>query len=113
MNRPCGSPSASTRKKSRRFGLGSRAISCQRRARWFAVQISLGLRPMDALRDRVAAARSGRAVRLDGVIPREVQPLVYEVNSLPDLHDLSRASGCGFASRLRTRSCWRSTQWIF
>lgn len=53
----------------------------------FAFQIGLGLRPMNALRDQVAAVRSGQANRMEGVVPREVQPLVHEVNSLLDLQD--------------------------
>lgn len=46
------------------------------------VQIGLGLRPLDAVRKGVAAVREGRIPRLPKVLPREVLPLVEEVNAL-------------------------------
>lgn len=48
----------------------------------FALQIRAGLRPLDALRNGVAAIRSGRVRRLDEDVPGEVAPLVAEVNTL-------------------------------
>ncbi len=53
----------------------------------FALQISLGIRPMDRLRRQVADVRSGKMDRLKGDAPSEVMPLVDEVNSLLDLQD--------------------------
>jgi signal transduction histidine kinase len=59
----------------------------------FYVQISAGLRPMQALRQEIAAIRDGRQERLTGPVPREVAPLVEEVNALLDLQeqDMARA----------------------
>ncbi len=53
----------------------------------FILQIRIGLRPLDALRQHVAQVRSGHASRLTGDVPSEVMPLVEEVNSLLDLQD--------------------------
>jgi signal transduction histidine kinase len=53
----------------------------------FALQISLGIRPMAALRQQVVDVRSGKTGRLAGDAPSEVMPLVDEVNSLLDLQD--------------------------
>jgi signal transduction histidine kinase len=47
-----------------------------------AVQVSLGLRPLDALRSGIADIRSGRSHHLPSAVPVEVQPLVEEVNAL-------------------------------
>ncbi|MFC4348057.1 sensor histidine kinase [Kordiimonas lipolytica] len=47
---------------------------------WF--QVSMGLRPLDAIRRGVSAVRNGRANRLPGNQPSEVMPLVVEVNDL-------------------------------
>lgn len=48
----------------------------------FGVQIRLGLRPMELLRENVAAIRDGHKRRIDGPVPDEVAPLVDEVNAL-------------------------------
>lgn len=48
------------------------------------VQVSLGLRPLDALRRGVADIRAGRIHHLPAAVPTEVQPLVEEVNALLD-----------------------------
>lgn len=53
----------------------------------FAVQIGLGLRPLDTLRQTVAQVRAGQQARLVGDFPTEVMPLVEEVNGLLDLQD--------------------------
>lgn len=50
----------------------------------FAIQISAGLKPMQALKGEIAAVRDGRATRLNGPVPKEVAPLVEEVNALLD-----------------------------
>ncbi|NVK43823.1 MAG: HAMP domain-containing histidine kinase [Oceanospirillaceae bacterium] len=47
---------------------------------WF--QVSMGLRPLDAIRRGVNAVRTGRKSRLPGNQPSEVMPLVDEVNDL-------------------------------
>jgi signal transduction histidine kinase len=41
-----------------------------------------GLSPFDTLRERLADVREGRAARLDGEYPTEVQPLVTDLNAL-------------------------------
>lgn len=46
------------------------------------MQIAVGLRPLAAIRDRVAAVRSGQARRLGADFPAEVLPLVNEVDAL-------------------------------
>lgn len=45
-----------------------------------AVQLQLALRPMDVLRQRLATVRTGKATRLEGQFPNELQPLVNEFN---------------------------------
>jgi signal transduction histidine kinase len=46
------------------------------------IQVSIGLRPLELLRERLERVRSGRVPRLEGEFPREVQPLADEVNGL-------------------------------
>ena len=48
----------------------------------FAFQVGAGLRPLGTVQDALGAVRSGRARRLQINGPREVEPLVSEVNSL-------------------------------
>jgi signal transduction histidine kinase len=57
------------------------------------VQTSAGLRPLAALAGAVASVRSGVRTRLSTSVPREVEPLVSEMNSLLDAQerDLVRA----------------------
>jgi signal transduction histidine kinase len=45
-----------------------------------AVQLQLALRPLQLLRARLAAVRSGGAGQLEGSFPQELQPLVNEFN---------------------------------
>jgi signal transduction histidine kinase len=45
-------------------------------------QVRRGLTPINDLRQRLAALRQGRARRLDGDYPSEVQPLVDDLNAL-------------------------------
>ena len=45
-------------------------------------QVSIGLRPMDTLRDRLRAVRAGDAMRLGTDFPDEVRPLAAEVDFL-------------------------------
>lgn len=47
-----------------------------------AVQVVLGLRPLDTLRRGIADIRSGRRPHLPEAVPAEVRPLVDEVNGL-------------------------------
>lgn len=47
-----------------------------------AVQVVLGLRPLDALRRGIAEIRSGQRLHLPETVPAEVRPLVSEVNGL-------------------------------
>jgi signal transduction histidine kinase len=47
-----------------------------------SVQVVLGLRPLNALRQGVAEVRSGKRQRLPEAVPVEVLPLVEEVNAL-------------------------------
>jgi signal transduction histidine kinase len=71
-----------------------------------AVQVGLGLRPLDALRRGVADVRSGRARRLRPAAPSEVQPLVEEVNALLDAQEQqierSRGRAADLAHGLKT-----------
>lgn len=46
------------------------------------LQVDTGLAPLDAVRRGVLAIRSGRAQRLGGRFPDEVQPLIEEINEL-------------------------------
>ena len=56
------------------FGLGMIAIN--------AVAILLGLRPLGRVREALAMVREGRAHRLDGRFPTEIEPLADETNAL-------------------------------
>lgn len=49
-------------------------------AAWF--QVSVGLKPLAMIRNRLEHIRSGTATRLDGAFPDELQPLVSELNGL-------------------------------
>ena len=46
------------------------------------MQIAIGLAPLRRMRSALSAMRSGRTRRLEGDYPREVQPLVEELNTL-------------------------------
>lgn len=52
-----------------------------------AIQVGLGLRPLDALRRGVADIRSGKHIHLPSRVPDEVRPLVDEVNALLDARE--------------------------
>ncbi|RUM97326.1 histidine kinase [Pseudaminobacter arsenicus] len=56
------------------FGLGMIAIN--------AIAILLGLRPLGRVREALAMVREGRAHRLDGRFPTEIEPLANETNAL-------------------------------
>jgi signal transduction histidine kinase len=52
-----------------------------------ALMIYLGLRPLKALKALVQNLRTGRAGRIEGSYPAEVQPLVSELNSLVEARE--------------------------
>lgn len=70
------------------------------------IQVSLGLRPLARLRDRIAAIRSGEAKRLGEDFPEEVQPLTREIDTLLDARDrqitTARARASDLAHGLKT-----------
>ena len=51
------------------------------------VQVNVGLKPLEAVRQGVAAIRTQRARRLEPDFPDEIMPLVNEVNELLDEQD--------------------------
>lgn len=69
-------------------------------------QVRIGLRPLDAIRQRLAAIRTGAATRLGTDFPDEVQPLSAEVDSLLDTQDATieraRAHAADLAHGLKT-----------
>jgi signal transduction histidine kinase len=71
-----------------------------------SIQVTLGLRPLAALRLGVADVRSGRLDRLPPAVPVEVGPLVEEVNALLDMQDReierSRGRAADLAHGLKT-----------
>ncbi|HEV7440626.1 MAG TPA: ATP-binding protein [Methylobacterium sp.] len=52
-----------------------------------AVQVRLGLRPLDRLRGDLAEVRAGRRTRVPPKQPAEVRPLVAEINGLLDQNE--------------------------
>lgn len=46
------------------------------------IQVRFGLRPLERVRDALAQIRSGRATKLDGEFPQEIEPLADELNGL-------------------------------
>jgi signal transduction histidine kinase len=52
-------------------------------------QVRLGLQPLERLRRSIAEVRAGGSDRVAGVQPREVQPLVSELNSLLEQNALN------------------------
>ncbi|MGI9405675.1 MAG: ATP-binding protein [Hyphomicrobiaceae bacterium] len=73
-------------------------------ASWF--QIVIGLRPLNEVRERLNAIRTGIASRLEGEHPGEVQGLVREMNELLEARDRSvdraRGSAADLAHGLKT-----------
>ncbi len=51
------------------------------------VQVRRGLSPIAQLRDRLSGIHDGRASRLEGTFPSEVQPLVNDLNTLLASHE--------------------------
>ncbi len=70
------------------------------------VQVSLGLRPLKALRRGIVDVRAGRIHHLPPAAPVEVQPLVEEVNALLDAQEReiehSRGRAADLAHGLKT-----------
>lgn len=70
------------------------------------VQVSIGLRPLSAIRSRLAAIRSGESRRLGSDFPDEVRPLALEIDELIDARDAelarARARAGDLAHGLRT-----------
>ncbi|WP_373505105.1 sensor histidine kinase [Aestuariivirga sp.] len=53
------------------------------------LQVTVGLRPLQQLRQKLADIRTGQASRLSGPFPDEVSPLAGELNDVLDLRDQS------------------------
>lgn len=70
------------------------------------VQVSVGLRPLAAVRAQLAAVRSGRSRRLGDAFPDEVRPLAQEIDALIEARDAelarARARAGDLAHGLRT-----------
>jgi signal transduction histidine kinase len=76
--------------------------------------ITIGLKPLEGLRDLVLEVRRGRARRLDGTFPDEVEPLVAELNGLISAQeqalDRARARAGDLAHGLKTPLAVLSTE---
>ena len=70
------------------------------------IQVSVGLRPLVALRRGVADISAGRVRHLPSAVPAEVEPLVKEVNALIDAQEReierSRSRAADLAHGLKT-----------
>ena len=70
------------------------------------LQVRFGLLPLRAIENGLAAIRSGRASRLDGVLPAEIEPLQHELNALiqsnQDIIDRARTQVGNLAHALKT-----------
>ncbi|WP_445500713.1 sensor histidine kinase [Microvirga sp. G4-2] len=70
------------------------------------IQVSVGLRPLDAVRRRLAQVRSGKTARLGEAFPEEVRPLAAEVDHLLDEQEQAiaraRARAADLAHGLKT-----------
>lgn len=64
------------------------------------IQVALGLRPLATLRSGIADIRAGRRKHLPGAAPREVAPLVEEVNALLDAQEREIVRSRGRAADL-------------
>lgn len=80
------------------FGIGSLMVN--------AIAILYGLRPLDHARQALGRVRAGEAQRLDGSFPREIAPLVGEINALIDANhrvvDRARMQVGNLAHSLKT-----------
>jgi signal transduction histidine kinase len=70
------------------------------------IQVRYGLRPLGDIRARLANIRSGKAERLEGELPLEIQPLQQELNSLiqsnQDIIERARTHVGNLAHALKT-----------
>jgi len=70
------------------------------------IQVSIGLRPLSAMRNTLIAIRTGERRRLGSGYPDEVQPLAREIDSLLDARDVqlekARARAADLAHGLKT-----------
>ncbi|MCP5037402.1 MAG: HAMP domain-containing histidine kinase [Rhodobacteraceae bacterium] len=70
------------------------------------VQIGIGLSPLKVIHRKVEEVKKGGKTRLSGQFPAEVQPLVEEVNTLLEAHEISlraaRAKASDLAHGLKT-----------
>ena len=70
------------------------------------IQVSIGLRPLGAMRNALVAIRTGERRRLGSGYPDEVQPLAREIDSLLDARDAqlekARARAADLAHGLKT-----------
>lgn len=55
------------------------------------LQVTVGLRPLSAIRTRLSAVRSGKTQRMGSEFPDEVQPLAQEIDALIDARDAELA----------------------
>jgi len=71
-----------------------------------ALQVQFGLQPMARLGQALRAIRAGKATRVPGTLPREVQPVVDDLNSLIDTNAQmvlrARAQAGNLAHALKT-----------
>jgi signal transduction histidine kinase len=71
-----------------------------------AAQLSLGLRPLAALQQRLQAVQQGRSSTLEGRFPQELQPLVDDFNQVLDQHrqglERARTQAGNLAHALKT-----------
>lgn len=70
------------------------------------LQVSIGLKPLASVRNRIADIRSGRRSRLGAEFPAEVQPLAREIDTLLDARDrqleIARQRAADLAHGLKT-----------
>lgn len=70
------------------------------------LQVTVGLRPLDAVRRRLEAVRTGKIPRLGNAFPDEVQPLAIEIDTLLDAQEQAiaraRARAADLAHGLKT-----------
>jgi signal transduction histidine kinase len=69
-------------------------------------QVTVGLRPLAAVREGLTAIRAGNAPRMGSSLPDEVKPLALEINALLDARDVqidkARARAADLAHGLKT-----------
>lgn len=72
----------------------------------FGIAVGVGLSPLDQLRNALIRLRAGSSVRLEGAFPKEVEPLVDDLNHLLEQRDnsiaLARARAADLAHGLKT-----------